>query len=216
MPTIRQQADYVTMINYFRVAPADQEEFAQIEAEEVDKYGVDMDAALAASFHRSLQGSRVFNYAQWRSKEALEASQQTEEFKQHLKRMSHLDFTPDPRVFKVVSIIDNGEAPVISQSSDVVPTLTMIFTKPEYQAQISDRLLKEMQKMSPQKLEAFVSSHLLQSTDGERVAVYTQWSNKAAARRTSVEEGDANLLDSVRELADQVEILAYEVVRTYR
>lgn len=106
MPKIylSKDVDYVTMINYFSVAPNDQQEFAEIEVKEIDKYGDKMNSALAASFYRSIEGSRVFNYAHWQSQEALEASQQTEEFKAHIDRMSHLDFAPDPRIYEVVGI----------------------------------------------------------------------------------------------------------------
>ena len=141
MPTIylSQEVDYVTMINYFSVAPEDQQEFAEIEVQEIEQYGDQMNAAIAASFHRSLVGSRVFNYAHWQSKEALEASQQTEEFKAHIKRMSHLNFTPNPRVYQVVEIF-SPEPIVIDSNNNLITVLTMIETQANLQKQIIEKL----------------------------------------------------------------------------
>ena len=122
MPKIylSKDVDYVTVINYFSVAPDDQQEFAEIEVKEIDKYGDNMDSALAASFHSSIEESRVFNYVHWKSKEALKASQQTEEFKAHIDRMSYLDFTPDPRIYEVVNIYDS-EQPSIDSENNSIP-----------------------------------------------------------------------------------------------
>ena len=94
MPKVRlsKDVDYITMINYFDLDPKDREEFAELEVKEIDKYGNNMDSALVASFHRSLKGSRVFNYAHWQSQQALKASQQTDEFKAHIDRIETLPY----------------------------------------------------------------------------------------------------------------------------
>ncbi|MBV6624813.1 MAG: antibiotic biosynthesis monooxygenase [Rivularia sp. (in: Bacteria)] len=207
MPKINlsQDTNYVTMINYFSVAPKDQREFAEIEVKEINKYGDNMDGALAASFHRSLEGSRVFNYAHWKSKEALEASQQTEEFKQHIQRMSYLDFTPDARVFAVISI-DSLETPEISQKDAYVPTLTMIYTDENKQSEI----IKKLQNQNILKQnEHIISSHILRSLDGDRVAVYVQNPNLSVAKSI---EGSFEYLT---ELADKIETLPYEILGSY-
>ena len=205
MPKVRlsKDVDYITMINYFAVNPKDKQEFAELEVKEIDKYGDNMDSALAASFHRSLEGSRVFNYAHWQSQQALEASQQSEEFKAHIDRMSHLDFTPDPRVYEVVGICGE-EQPVIDSNSSTFLVLTMIYALPGSQQSIiefitCDRLLQA----------GIVSSHLLRSRDGERVAVYTQCRDRNTAKSLSIS------LSDISELIDRVETFPYELLGSY-
>ena len=195
--------DYVTMINYFSVAPDDQQEFAEMEVKEIDKYGDNIDSALAASFHSSIEGSRVFNYAHWQSQEALEASQQTEEFKAHIDRMSHLDFTPDPRVYEVVGIYGTKQ-PVIDSKSDLITILTMIYAQPGSQFSIIEFLNSQNTIQ-----EGIISSHLLRSQDEERVAVYTQCRDRAFAKSQS------SLFTDIAELADKIETLPYEVLGSY-
>ena len=206
MPIVRlsKDVDYVTMINYFSVAPEDKQEFAEMEVKEIDKYGDNMDSALAASFHRSMEGSRVFNYAHWKSKKALEASQQTSEFKAHIKRMSHLDFTPDPRVYQVVHIY-GAEEPVINSESSIVPILTMIYAKSGSQQQIIDILMRNNLARSPD----IASSHLLRSEDGQRVAIYTQCRDRSTA------ESWKKSFSKIAELADNIETLPYELLGSY-
>ena len=205
MPKVRlsKDVDYIIMINYFAVNPKDQQEFAELEVKEIDKYGDNMDSALAASFHRSLEGSRVFNYAHWQSQEALSASQQSEEFEAHIDRMSHLDFTPDPRVYEVVGICSE-EQPAIDSNSDLVPVLTMVYVLPGSQQPIvefltCDRLLQEN----------VVSSHLLRSRDEERVAIYTQCRDRNTAQSLSIS------LSDISELIDRIETFTYELLGSY-
>ncbi|MGF1493803.1 MAG: antibiotic biosynthesis monooxygenase family protein [Microcoleaceae cyanobacterium] len=216
MVTIRQASSYVTMINYFQVAEKDQREFAQVEVEEIEKYGAEMDGALAASFHRSLTGNRVFNYAQWESKEALQASQETEAFKQHLERMSHLDFTPDPKVYEIIELFSLEENPKVQQENTITPVLTMVFTRPDTQAKIIELFQKEFKDhIISSQFTGLVSSHLLRSKDGERVALYTQWNNESITLTREVEELSRTTLNQIKSLSEEFESLAYEVVGVY-
>lgn len=63
MPTIRSNTGVVTQINTFTVAEADQ--YALIELlTEAARFSRDVPGWLSASLHRSLDGTRVVNYAQ--------------------------------------------------------------------------------------------------------------------------------------------------------
>lgn len=205
MPKVRlsKDVDYITMINYFSVDPKDKQEFAELEVKEIDKYGNNMDSALAASFHRSLKDSRVFNYAHWQSQQALEASQQTDEFKAHIDRMSHLDFTPDPRVYQVVDIY--GQEPIIDSKDEVFPVLTMIYIRSGSQSSIVEFLTEDLLLQ-----KGVISAHILRSQDGERVAVYTQCRDRANAESLSIS------LSDISELIDRIETLPYELLGSYK
>ena len=188
MPTITKEADYVTLINYFNVNPEDKDELARLELEESIQYSDEREGEMAAIVHRSLSGDRVFDYAQWRSQAAIEKFTQSDAFQQHLERVSHLDFQSDPRPYEVVETISDGEAAEISDQAlaqttaqGMIVTLTMIWVQSGAQLGVVEQLSEKMRGLRAQKPEHMVSSYLLSSSDGERVAVYTQWQSKTAA-----------------------------------
>lgn len=145
----------------------------------------------------------MFNYAHWQSKEALEASQKTEEFKAHIDRMNHLDFAPNPWIYEVVGIYGTKQ-PVIDRKSDLVTVLTMIYARPSSQSSIVEFI--NSQHMSE---EGIISSHLLRSRDEERVVVYTQCCDRAFAKSQS------SLFTDIAELTDKIETLPYKVLGSY-
>lgn len=63
MPTIRSNAGVVTQINTFTVAEADQRALIEL-LTEAAHFSQDVPGWLSASLHRSLDGTRVVNYAQ--------------------------------------------------------------------------------------------------------------------------------------------------------
>jgi quinol monooxygenase YgiN len=73
MTTIDPSADVVTLINVFTVAPENQRRLLDVLTEATTSVVAAMPGFVSANFHRSLDGSRVTNYAQWRSREDMEA-----------------------------------------------------------------------------------------------------------------------------------------------
>jgi heme-degrading monooxygenase HmoA len=71
--TIRADAPLVTMVNVFTVEPENQRllvERWQRATEEVIRH---LPGFVSANIHRSLDGTKVVNYAQWETREALTA-----------------------------------------------------------------------------------------------------------------------------------------------
>lgn len=58
---------------------------------------------ISANIHRSLDGVRVVNYAQWKSKEAFENMLQNPEAQRHVNEASGLS-QPEPHLYQVVSV----------------------------------------------------------------------------------------------------------------
>jgi len=73
MVTIRKGRDVLTLVNVFSVRPENQQKLVDMLVEATDKTMKKLPGFLSASIHRSLDGTRVVNYAQWRSKEDFEA-----------------------------------------------------------------------------------------------------------------------------------------------
>ena len=73
MVTISKDNDVVTLINVFTVAPEDQQRLVDVLVDATQSVMRKQPGFISANIHRSLDGTRVTNYAQWRSREAFEA-----------------------------------------------------------------------------------------------------------------------------------------------
>ncbi|MDJ0696027.1 antibiotic biosynthesis monooxygenase [Mastigocoleus sp. MO_188.B34] len=62
----------VTHLAEFRMIPANQPEMVKRTSSELER-AMSSPGLLSATFHRSLDGNRMFNYGQWESQEAFEA-----------------------------------------------------------------------------------------------------------------------------------------------
>jgi quinol monooxygenase YgiN len=73
MPTISKGNKLVTLINVFTGAPADQQKILDLLACATDTSVRHAPGFISASLHRSLDGTKVVMYAQWRSIEDYQA-----------------------------------------------------------------------------------------------------------------------------------------------
>ena len=67
MTTISKDADLMTFINAFTVDPANQSRLVDLLIKVTDSYVRHAPGFISASLHRSLDGTKVTMYAQWRS-----------------------------------------------------------------------------------------------------------------------------------------------------
>jgi len=89
MTTITTANNLVTLINVFTVEPEHQQRLVEIFVEA----GVAMSKKpgfISANIHKSLDGTRVINYVQWRSKEDLEAVSNNPEATAHIDEIKKL------------------------------------------------------------------------------------------------------------------------------
>lgn len=80
MPTIASGADYVTFINTFEVAPADQAEVLDALLDTM-RLAERHPGFVSASAHPSLDGRHIFMYLQWRTAADLHEMQASPEFR---------------------------------------------------------------------------------------------------------------------------------------
>jgi heme-degrading monooxygenase HmoA len=73
MTTISKEAALVTFINVFTVAPANQPRLVELLTQVTGTYVRHAPGFVSSSLHRSLDGTKVTMYAQWRSLEDYEA-----------------------------------------------------------------------------------------------------------------------------------------------
>ncbi len=77
MTTIAENSGLVTAINVFTVDPSNQQKLLDLLARATDTSVRDAPGFVSAALHRSLDGTRVTMYAQWRSAEHYQRYQAT-------------------------------------------------------------------------------------------------------------------------------------------
>ena len=83
--TINPGTSPITLINVFSVEPGKQDELAQVLSEATEMAMKHMPGFVSANIHKSLDSTRVVNYAQWRSKKDFEAMLENPEAAPHMK-----------------------------------------------------------------------------------------------------------------------------------
>lgn len=109
MTTIETGRDIATLVNVFTVEPERQQELLDVLIEATEQVISKMPGFISANFHRSLDGTRVVNYAQWRSRDDLETMLRHPDARPHLEAASAIA-TAEPHLYDVVHIDEAADA----------------------------------------------------------------------------------------------------------
>lgn len=96
---ITKESGLVTLINVFETRPEQQQALIDNWIRFVDTVKGEP-GMIGTALHRSTDGTRVINYAQWRSEEDLERF--TKKYRENMQTRSHLAEHVDPHVYEVV------------------------------------------------------------------------------------------------------------------
>jgi quinol monooxygenase YgiN len=105
MVTIAKDNDVVTLINVFTVDPLEQQRLVDVLADATQAVMRKQPGFVSANIHRSFDGTRVTNYAQWRSREAFEAMIQNQEAAEHMGEAARIAQRFEPHLYEV-SFVD--------------------------------------------------------------------------------------------------------------
>lgn len=101
--TIEEHAKLATMINVFTVEPAYQRELVDLLGKATEEVIRHQPGFVAANIHAALDGTKVVNYAQWESAEALDAMLANPDCRQHLHAASAIADVA-PALYSVESV----------------------------------------------------------------------------------------------------------------
>jgi quinol monooxygenase YgiN len=90
MATIEKGRPLVTLVNVFTVEPANQQRLVELLVEATERTMTHMPGFISASIHKSIDGKRVVNYAQWRSRADFQAMTQNEQARPHMEAAAKL------------------------------------------------------------------------------------------------------------------------------
>lgn len=99
--TIAADAPVATLINVFTVQPDRQRALADLLANATDEVMKHLDGFVSANIHTSDDGTKVINYAQWRSAGAFHAMLDNPAAQQHMKQAAELADGYDPHLYNV-------------------------------------------------------------------------------------------------------------------
>lgn len=91
----------VTMVNVFTVDPTNQQKLVDILVEATESVMSKVDGFVSANIHASLDGTRVVNYAQWKSEEHFNRMYQNPDVHPHFGQVRAIA-TPERHLYKVV------------------------------------------------------------------------------------------------------------------
>ena len=101
MVTISKENKLVTLINVFTVEPANQQKLVDMLIEATEKIMKNVSGFVSANIHKSDDGVRVTNYAQWRSLEDYSAIFENPEVMAHMQPITEIA-TFDAHIYEVV------------------------------------------------------------------------------------------------------------------
>ena len=104
MTTIDEGQSLVTLINVFDVSPDKADQLIAVLNEATRGVMRTMPGFVSANIHKSLDGARVINYAQWRSKADFEAMRSHPQAGPHMKAAAELAQKFDPTLCEVVAV----------------------------------------------------------------------------------------------------------------
>ena len=105
MTKIAVDNNVVTLINVFTVRPEQQQLLVDLLVEATEAVMKYQPGYVSANIHKSLDGTRVTNYAQWRSREAFEAMLKDSEANVHMQGAARIAEKFEPHLYKV-SFVD--------------------------------------------------------------------------------------------------------------
>jgi quinol monooxygenase YgiN len=104
---ISSDKDVVTLINTFTVEPDNQQRLVEVLVEGIQTTINTLPGFISANIHKSLDGTRVVNYAQWESRETLEAVFGNPEAMSHMREAGEVAENSEPYLYEV-SFVDEA------------------------------------------------------------------------------------------------------------
>ncbi|MCI0768454.1 antibiotic biosynthesis monooxygenase family protein [Bacillus sp. TL12] len=110
MTTISTENPCVTLINVFTVEPERQDELLNLLIHATETVMNKIPGFISANFHKSLDGTKVVNYAQWKDKNAFYVMLKNPEAVIHMKEAEKIAQKYEPTLYQVAytdSIFDH-------------------------------------------------------------------------------------------------------------
>ena len=208
MATLSLDNSLTTVIIIFQVKPEQQSELIEAIKEFLETVKT-QPGFVSANLHKSIDGVKVANYAQWSSMDAFEAFRNNKEVQAKASKLFEFD-TPDSHVYEIVTSESKVGTPQIKEGEYIVHVAEFMM-QPENQPKMVE-LAKEHVKPA-MKQPGLISATFHRSLDGTRVINYGHWENQEAIEELVKKPGFSKEKPYWDGVADN-EYHLYEVVHT--
>jgi len=173
MPTISKSNNLLTVLVYFKIKPEHQMEQLDLIKGFVEKAVKKQHGFISANFHTSIDGTRIANYAQWRSAKDYNEGFANPEVISASKNI----FKYAQGEMKFYDVVYSNKDTNIRENNDVTTIINYFTVKPQTQQKMIDAWIAFVESYV-KKVPGFISANLHKSTDGTRVFNYAQWERK--------------------------------------
>ena len=208
MATLSIDNSLTTVIIIFTVKPEQQQELIEVIKEFLETVKT-QPGFVSANLHKSLDGVKVVNYAQWSSMDDFEAFRNNKQVQAKANKLFEFD-SPDSHVYEIVTSESKVGTPEIKEEEYIVHVAEFRM-QPENQPKLVE-LAKEHVKPA-MKQPGLLSATFHRSLHETRVINYGQWANKEAIEELKKQPGFSKDKPYWEGLADN-EYHLYEVVHT--
>ena len=208
MATLDLDNNLTTVIIIFTVKPEQQQDLIKAIAEFLEVVKT-QSGFVSANLHKSIDGVKVANYAQWSSMDTFKAFRDNDEVQAKAKKLFEFD-TPDSHVYEVVASESKVGTPKIKQG-EYITHFAEFSMQPDNQPKMVE-LAKEHVKPAMEQ-PGLISATFHRSLDGTRVINYGQWQDKKAIEELTKQPGFGKDKPYWDGIADN-EYHLYEVVHT--
>src|ERR1017187_5955380 len=108
MPHISIENQPVTQITFIESEPEKQADALSLMQERA-RFMARQPGFISISLHRSLDGRRIVNYIQWKTRELLQSAHKSPEFRKEWGQFDQLADEVDPHLYEVAHVMDSGE-----------------------------------------------------------------------------------------------------------
>lgn len=209
MAALDLENQWVTVIILFKVKEGQQAAVIE-QVQELFAIAKHQPGFVSANLHRSLDGLKVANYAQWANETALENFRQLPNVQARVAPLQELVEEMDSHLYEIVASESKVGVPQIRAGEYFVHFAE--FRMPVDNQPRMVELAKE--HVGPaMSLEGLVSANFHRSLDGERVINYGQWENEDAITKLTQRPGFGKEDGYWTGLAEN-EFHLYEVMQT--
>lgn len=170
MPTIAKNNDVITVIIIFAVEPERQQELIDAIAEFLETAVKQQPGFVSSSIHKSLDGVRVMNYAQWQSQEDYKAFINNSSVQSQGAKLANFHLL-DSHIYEVAVSVPADATLKITKGGLI--HLAEFDVKPENQQRLVE-LEREYVGIGLQHPD-LMSANFHRSLDGTRTTNYGQW-----------------------------------------
>ena len=170
MPTIAKHNEVISVIFSLATTPAQQQDLIDLMIDALETTTKHQPGFVSASFHKSLDGTRVFNYAQWKTQAEYEAFAQSPQDQAIGARLAQFQFL-GAHVYEVVISKPDDATLKITQGDRI--HLAEFRVKPESQPRLIE-LERENVEIALEHPD-LLSANFHRSLDGTRTVNYGQW-----------------------------------------